>query len=537
MSRPACVDLPAFPLQLLLRKHPDWRDGPAASLGSDGAMARVEWVNRAGVRQGVRPGMRQATALAACPALRVGWIPEPEVRKQALAVAARLQRWSPQVELAASLAPLLDGCGAAGTFWLEASGLSTLFGSLPEWVESIRKDLVGQGLQPSVAVGFSRFGSFAAARASFGVRVFSSPEQERLSSGQTPLVRFGLAMRTLETLDRLGIRCLRDLLRQPAGELGSRFGIEVARLHRLAFGEIERMAGEVFRPESPVERRVDFEPPEADGERLLFQAKRLVDGVLAGLGRRGLVLRKLAYRITDEDGKWRDGVLVPAEPSPDSVQILSLLRLRFGSEFDRNGRRIAGLAFFGHGGAAVSEQPGLFGTSPRWQRRAIGGLARIQAEFGEGSLFRIEKREGHLPADQYRCRPVPADRVFSRRKARASAAAEPPPDSGTEPVLLEGGKAGRVPGKPAVVRRIYEEPLALPLRNSTEPDGWLFREVERGAVMAAAGPYRISGGWWRRLSGRPVARDYYFASLKTGEVCWVFHDREKGGWFLEGRVE
>ena len=29
-DRIACVDLPAWPLQLLVRRHPDWRDLPAA---------------------------------------------------------------------------------------------------------------------------------------------------------------------------------------------------------------------------------------------------------------------------------------------------------------------------------------------------------------------------------------------------------------------------------------------------------------------------------------------------------------------------
>ena len=31
----ACVSVPAFPLQLLLRSHPDWRGAPAAVVEED----------------------------------------------------------------------------------------------------------------------------------------------------------------------------------------------------------------------------------------------------------------------------------------------------------------------------------------------------------------------------------------------------------------------------------------------------------------------------------------------------------------------
>ena len=36
MDQTACIDLPAFPLQLLLRKHPDWREHPAGVVEADG---------------------------------------------------------------------------------------------------------------------------------------------------------------------------------------------------------------------------------------------------------------------------------------------------------------------------------------------------------------------------------------------------------------------------------------------------------------------------------------------------------------------
>jgi protein ImuB len=57
--------------------------------------------------------------------------------------------------------------------------------------------------------------------------------------------------------------------------------------------------------------------------------------------------------------------------------------------------------------------------------------------------------------------------------------------------------------------------------------------LEHGPVTRFVGPYVFSGGWW---SGG-VHRDYYFVNMHRGEVLWVFYDRKRRCWFLEGRVE
>jgi hypothetical protein len=47
------------------------------------------------------------------------------------------------------------------------------------------------------------------------------------------------------------------------------------------------------------------------------------------------------------------------------------------------------------------------------------------------------------------------------------------------------------------------------------------------------GPYAVSGGWW----AREQHRDYYFAESVRGELLWVYHDRRRGRWYQQGRVE
>lgn len=549
MSRLACVDVPALPLQILLRRHPEWRQEPVAVVTEDKVRARVCWANRRAITLGVRPGMRQAAAAACCPTLRIDHVRASEIEREAHRLAERLHRWSPQVESAASLVPQLAGCGAAGTFWLRASGLTGLFGPLSDWIEALSKDLRSDGFRVSIAVGFTRFNSFAAARATFGLEIFESPAEERTAALRAPLVRFGLPEKTLAGLEKLGVSSLRDLLRL-AGEgrsgrgLANRFGKEVLELHRLGSGESSVPVSETSRQETPVEHRTSFEPPETDIERLIFHAKRLLDQILADLGKRGLAVVELAYEVECEDAPPISGSVRPALPTEDGVKLLSLLRLRLGAISPENrittgqqvlpgpsrspeeepGKRILGLVLRALGGIYVAEQPGLYQRPGEalsaGPKRASEALAQIQAEFGEDSLVRLETRDAHLPRGRYRCRPISPEEAIVRKLSGKS----PPRD------FFETRT-------PRLIRRIYDQPLILPHRGSGEPDGWLLRGVDHGPVQSFTGPFRVSGGWWRLLSGRPVSRDYFFVRLKRGDVCWVFFDRERRSWFLEGRVE
>jgi protein ImuB len=52
-------------------------------------------------------------------------------------------------------------------------------------------------------------------------------------------------------------------------------------------------------------------------------------------------------------------------------------------------------------------------------------------------------------------------------------------------------------------------------------------------VVKSAGPFEISGGWWVR----EVRRSYQFLETKRGDVAWVFYDRQRRRWYLQGQVE
>ena len=52
-----------------------------------------------------------------------------------------------------------------------------------------------------------------------------------------------------------------------------------------------------------------------------------------------------------------------------------------------------------------------------------------------------------------------------------------------------------------------------------------------GRVVTLAGPWRLSGEWWR---DSPFARDYYDAELSDGGVYRIYRDHGSGDWFADG---
>src|SRR5690606_25078095 len=76
----ACIDLPAFPLQLLLQRHPDWADKPAVVVDLDKPQGIILWSNEHARSFRILPGMRYAAGLSLTKELRAGVVEETAIR-------------------------------------------------------------------------------------------------------------------------------------------------------------------------------------------------------------------------------------------------------------------------------------------------------------------------------------------------------------------------------------------------------------------------------------------------------------------------
>ncbi|MHC4972267.1 MAG: Y-family DNA polymerase [Planctomycetota bacterium] len=495
MDRLACIDLKAFPLQLLLKREPAWAEKPVAVVEADKPNARIRWLNERARECGILPGMRYAAGLALAADLCAGVVSEADIEKGVASVAKRLRSFGPDVEPCAH---------EPGVFWLGARGMDLLFPSLRLWAVRVRAALERIDLSAGVVVGFERFFTYALARSLRDSRthVLKDPTEERACARRVPLNRLHLAPAARDGLFALGVRTIGDLSRLPPAGLCERFGAETYRLWRAARGE-DRLPVQPEAEEEPLRGEMILDDGERDVTRLLFSIKRLLDPLLARLAARRQALAGLTLELKLERGPGHVEQLRPADPTLDARQLLDLVLLRL--EALRLEAGVIELAVSARGISATQEQLELFRERPRRdpaaQKRAF---ARLRAEFGEHAVACAGLREGHLPEASFAWTPLDA---LPRARPRLC--------------------------RRTLVRRLRAQPYALPRRPRHEEDGWQLRGRDDAAVEDLHGPYVVSGGWWRS----EVSREYYFARTRKGEWLWVYCDKHRRRWYLQGRVE
>ncbi len=385
MLRLACVDVPALPLQLLIRDHPDWKEAPVAVVAEDRPQAPLLYVNERARRAKILPGQRYGTALGLSKDLRAGVVSPSDVARAVDALVTRLRDHSPHVEPAAA---------SPGVFWLDASGLGRLHPQLSTWAKAAAAALAASAFEATVVVGFTRFGSYAVARSGRGVKVLATLEDEEAAVAAVPLARLELEPDVRDRLATLGVRTVGEFLRLPAGGIRRRFGDDAHRLHELA--RRERWSPLVPAPPPPERAaQADLESPEANAERLLFLVKHHLDPLLAAFAARGEALSALRIRLTLDDGSRRDETVQPAVPTLDGVQLLGLVRLRL--ETVRLASGVVDLRLEAAHAPAAAEQVRLFLQSRRDPAAARRAFARLRATFGDDVVVRARLRDGHLP--------------------------------------------------------------------------------------------------------------------------------------------
>jgi len=495
LRRWACVNVPALPLQVLLQRHPAWRDEPVAVVTEDRPQGAIAWVNRRARRAGLVPGMRYATGLSLVPTLRAGVLSPAEITASVEMLSARLHDFTPGVEASGS---------EPGLFWLDATGVSRRTGSVEAWARAVHAALRALGFQTTVVVGCSRISVATVAKARQGVVIFADALAEQAAVRQVPLQALGLNPVLCKTLATLGISTVEEFFRLPAAGLHERFGAALATLHHQLAGR----QWESFQPihlAMPLQERIAWDAPETDLTRPLFSLKTVIDGLRTAVVARRAAITALHLDLVLEDRSHQTARIRPAAPTLNGRELLDLLRLRLETVSLSAG--VTTLTVTVDDTPATAEQLRLFAEAERRDLAAANrALARLRATFGEDAVRRVRLREGHLPEARWTWEPL-------------AAVVRPQPHA----VALQ-----------PLMRRILLRPSVLPPPPRASRDtGWLPAGPEAGAVVRIVGPDVLNGGWWRRA----IHRDYYFVETVRGDLLWLFYDRRRCQWFLHGRVE
>ncbi len=482
MVRLACVNVQRFPLQLLLKKHWEWRNLPVGVVTKESPQGTITSVNRKAESCGVVPGMRYATGLAMTGELRAGTVSRWEIDAAVDSLTQCLQLFSPEVEVSRD---------EPGIFWMGAQGLSHLYTTVRRWIDRILYALNRERFKATVAVGFTRFGSYAAAKTGKGFRIFSSHEAERNAAFQAALNILPLKPVYYERFEKLGLKNVGAFLRLSPGAIRKRFGADVERIYRFA-------AGDLALPLQPLELSEERDVskrllvPETDSARLLFHLEDCLDSLLSDAGKRQELvgLLRLAFRL--EGGERLNEIIRPAAPTLDRAILLELFQIRIDA-LQLNAGIIA-LNLSASCVRATTIQLELFKKKPpRDLAKGARAFARIRAVLGNDSVQRARLENDYLPEKCYSWQTI----------EKPTAAAQFGRDS--EPKCM--------------VRRIFRQPEPI--------------NQERKDVSRLTGPYVISGRWWEE----DFQRDYYFAETKRGQLLWLYYNRSNRRWMISGMVE
>jgi protein ImuB len=556
----ACIFVPDFPVEALLRAEPSLRSQPLAVLEGKAPLQKVLTANENARRVGIIPGMTKLQ-IEACTGLSFR---NRSALQEAIAHVALLdcaQSFSPRVEDA-----------APDTMVLDLLGMELLFGALPEIASSLARRALDLGLAANVAVAANPDTAVLAARGFRGVSVIpEGKEPERLGNLPVELLLATEqdAQQILETFRRWGIRNLRDLAALPDVPLSERLGQHGVYLQKLARGDTSRT---LVPTEPPLvfEEAIELEYPLTLLEPLAFLLSQLLDHLCSRLATRALATQELRlelelaseYREEDNVGT---GVLARPSQAQARQRFRRTLRLPLPLLDPKTFLKLLQLDLNAHPPGApivkihlaaepVRPRPGQSGLflppSPEPEKLQLT-LARIAGIVGEDKVGSLEISDTHRPQG-FRMQRFAPHNSFSPQRHRATeknnshCSVQMLINSSVSPPALsaaEGCLHGEFSGSSdnlVTALRIFRPPavVTVTLREGKPTFiSCLTRKETRGEILWAAGPWRSSGDWWEQEGW---ARDEWDIAVREETSIGLYRlvrDLLGGRWLLEGTYD
>jgi protein ImuB len=466
----ACIGLP----QLALDKRQREMENPAQPLALlTGPIQRrvLHAVNVAAQGFGLSMGMPLASAQALCPQVQLHPFDPVTTEQLRQRIAAWAYRFSAQVSTDFSEAVVL-----------EIGRSRRLFGEWPELQARLRDELQAWGITHRLCAAPYPTAAHVLAMAGDefdGWGVDASRLQAAL--GCLPVHRAGLDAASVLSLQRLGLRQLRQVFDLPRDGLARRTSPQVLL-------QLDRMRGllptpvRYYHPLEQFDARIEFDAEVESHLALAFPLRRLIDDLALFLSARDGGAQQLSLYL-DHEGRPQTHVEVGLlSPERDSARLFELARTRL--ERAECPAPVRGLRL-----RVTHLPPFVPGTHDLFDNRSQQTLTwpqlreRLRARLGDASVQGVGLRAEHRP--ELATLPHVTSKVVA------------PPEQARPAWLLSA---------------------PIPLRERV--------------VQIVSGPERIESGWW---DGADVRRDYYRVETAAGQQAWVFcAPGERGPYMLHG---
>jgi protein ImuB len=528
----ASIFVPNFPLQAVVRAEPALGERALALIEGDPPLCSVIAINEKAARMGIEIGMTKTDAEQFA-----GTEIRPRSPAQEKTAHAAL------LDIGWSVSPRIEDT-AQDAIVLDLSGLTSLFGAEKGIGAHLAERAAACGLQVNVAIASNIDTALIAARGFAGITVIPTGEEARYLGG-LPAGALSPSIETVETLSRWGVATCADFAKLPILELSERLGQEGVRLHALARGASARAIA-IAEPAHFFEEEMEPDDAVEELDPLSFLLGRLLDQLCARLAARSLGAAAIRVRF-ELAPAFENGVDIretfPAEkrpglyekeiqlpvPARDSKMLLKLLRLRL--QLNPPGAPIQKIALAAEATRPRATQGGLFLPSFPDPEKLELTIARIAQVVGEENVGSPSLTDTYRPGD-FQMRRF----LTPRETARAD-------DSGS--VCHTSKKQANT--QTATSFRVFRPavPAKLDLHAGC-PTRVAFQGL-RGEVIAASGPWRTSGDWWREdpwqqdewdmeihFQSAPEPRDRSTIAHLNSGIYRFYYDLLRRGWFVRG---
>ena len=551
----ASIHIPGFLIQALVRSEPTLRHAAIALVDGPAPRWKVIVANETALQAGIQLGMPKSQAAQFCPI---------EIRHRS--PAQECSTHAALLDLGWSMSPRIEDT-APETIAADIAGLSSLFGS----AENVAREFVARsarlGLAANVAIASNIEAALLASRGFSGITLIQ-PDEEARQLGDLPVEALPANLETLQILDRWGVRTCAALAALPLLDLSERLGQQGVRLHELARGANNRSLV-LAQTSLSFEEEMALEDSVEELEPLSFILGRLLDQLCARLNARALAVQSIRVRFeldpafengiqrlesnTCQEGDskpvakiYERSMSLPV-PMRDSKTLLKLLRLQLQS--DPPTAPILKVRMSAEPARLRAAQGGLFvpiSPDPEKLELTVARLANLVGDANVGSPELVDThRPGEFRINRFRPANGAADNQssFPPRKKKKTAVA---PASSADTNSGEMSPSGRE-RRPLTAFRIFRPPLPVKVDLRDGHPARLAFNGRHAKVMAASGPWRTSGDWWRgetwqheewdlELSFEP-GRNLDHTKLPERGIYCIYFDSIRQDWFARGMYD